>query len=67
LLITASDQFQNPFENVWEKFVGAVAIDAKDGTKGKGSRASDTGWSVGGTSEDFFLLSFSLRVYNYIH
>ena len=43
LLITASDQLQNPFESVWEGFVGgAVVIDAKD----KGSRASDTGWSV---------------------
>ena len=46
LLITASDQFQNSFENVWEEFVGGVAIDAKDGIKDKGSRASDTGWSV---------------------
>jgi len=43
LLITANDQLQNPFENVWEGSVGgAFVIDAKD----KGSRASDTGWSV---------------------
>jgi hypothetical protein len=43
LLIIASDQFQKPFENVWEEFVGAVvSIDAKD----KGTRASDTGWLV---------------------
>jgi len=32
---------------VWEEFVGAVAaIDAEDGTKDKGSGASDSGWSV---------------------
>jgi len=47
MLITVSNQFQNPFENVWEEFVGAVAaIDAEDGTKDKGSGASDSGWSV---------------------
>jgi hypothetical protein len=47
LLITAGSQFHNPFENVWEEFVGgAVAIDAEDGAKDKGSRASGSGWSV---------------------
>jgi hypothetical protein len=47
MLITASNHFQNRFENVWEEFIGAVvAVDAEDGTKDKGSGASDSGWSV---------------------
>jgi len=59
LLITASDQFQNPFENVWEEFLGAiVAIDAV----GEGSRAFRL-WVVGGNSEGFLILSFSSRLY----
>jgi hypothetical protein len=60
LLITASNQFQNLFENVWEEFVGA--IDAEDRTKDEGSRALRQ-WVVSGNSEGFFILSFSSRLY----
>ena len=53
LLITASDHFQNPCENVWEEFVGTVvAIDAEDRTKDKGSKAFRL-WVVCGDSEGF--------------